>query len=70
MAEHELEDDEREFTPTERKEIREHMQRVERRKWLWSSLRVWAGYVSGAIVGAWAVAQVVAAALKVKIGTN
>lgn len=63
-------DDEREFSPEERKEIRQHMERVGRRKWLFSGIRVWSGYISAAIVGAWAVAQVLAAAFKIKLGSN
>jgi hypothetical protein len=42
-------DEDRPFTPAERKAIRKMLVQEERAKWLWSTLRIWAGYLVGAI---------------------
>jgi hypothetical protein len=43
-------DDDRQFTPAERKAIRKMIEQDERVAWLWSSARVWAGWVSAGII--------------------
>jgi len=51
--------DERPFTPAERKEIRRLLESQERAEWLWQSVRVWATWISAAVVGAYAMSDAV-----------
>ena len=39
-------DDERQFTPEERKELRAILENDRRMKWFWSTARIWAGGLS------------------------
>lgn len=50
-------DEDRQFTPSERKAIRKMLENEERIAWLWSSARVWAGWGSAFVIGAYAVHQ-------------
>ena len=46
------------LTELERKKIRRIIQDQDRMNWLWGTLRIWGSWVSGAIVGTWAVYEV------------
>lgn len=50
-------DDDRQFSPAERREIRNMLEAQERAEWFWKSARVWAMWISAAIVGSWAAAE-------------
>lgn len=54
-----FDDDERQLTPSERKQLRKMLEHDERAAWLWSSIRVWAGWVSAAVIAAAAMQQAV-----------
>lgn len=49
------------FTPDELKEIRAMLESERRVTWLWSSLRIWAGYIAAACAGAYAIQQALSA---------
>lgn len=56
-----LPDDEidgRPLTMAERKAVRLLIQREARIQWFWGSVRVWAGWISGAIIGTWALIEI------------
>lgn len=53
------EDDERPFSAEERARLRAILENDERVAWLWASMRVWAGYVSGAVVATYAIYKAV-----------
>jgi hypothetical protein len=48
----------RPLTREERKTLRRMMENEERIQWFWGSVRVWAGWISAAIIGAWAVVEI------------
>ena len=48
----------RPLTKAERKIIRKMIENEERVQWFWGSVRVWAGWISAAIIGAWAVVEI------------
>lgn len=50
-------DEGRAFTPAERRALRKMMENEERAAWFWHSARLWAGYCSAAVIGAYAVYQ-------------
>lgn len=50
-------DEDRQFTPAERKAIRKMLENDARVSWLWASARVWAGWISAFTVGAFAIHQ-------------
>lgn len=57
------EDEEEEFsgrplTIAERKMLRRMIENESRIQWFWGSVRVWAGWISGAIIGAWALVEI------------
>jgi len=54
-----VDDDDRQFTAEERKQLRKLLENEARIAWFWSSARVWAGWVSAAIIAAAAVQQAV-----------
>jgi len=47
-----------EFTEKERKAVRKIVRDQARMDWLWGTLRIWAGWVSGGIVGAYAIYEI------------
>lgn len=51
-------DDDRAFTPQERREIRRIVDAQQRAEWFWKSARVWAAWVSAAVIGGYAMAEV------------
>lgn len=48
----------RPLTIAERRAIRKMIENEERIQWFWGSVRVWAGWISGAIIGAWALVEI------------
>ena len=50
-------DEDREFTPADRRKLRRMMEREERVEWLWSSLRVWGGWIGAAAAATYGVYQ-------------
>lgn len=50
-------DDARQFTPAERRLLRKLIENDERVAWMWSSLRVWASWISAFVIGTYAVYQ-------------
>lgn len=61
-------DDGRAFTPAERRALRKMMENDERAAWFWRSTRLWAGYISATIIGAYAVYQATIGWLPKKMG--
>lgn len=57
-------DEDRPFTPAERKAIRDLLIQEERAKWLWSTLRIWGSYLVAAISILYAVKDHIKNALK------
>jgi len=51
--------DTRPLTPVERKAVRLMIEREARIQWFWGTIRVWAGWISGAIIGGWAIIEIV-----------
>ena len=43
-----------EFTEKERKRIRRIVRDQQRMDWMWATLRIWTGWLSAAIIGAYA----------------
>lgn len=52
-------DDARQFTPAERSALRKMMESDERVAWMWSSLRVWASWISAFVIGTYAIYQTI-----------
>jgi hypothetical protein len=52
MIEDDIDGDE--FSELERKALRRIMLNQKRMEWLWASLRIWVGWISAAIIGAYA----------------
>ena len=50
--------DSRPLTAAERRAVRILIQREARVQWFWGSVRVWAGWISGAIIGTWAIIEI------------
>lgn len=48
-----------ELSPNERQELRRLLEQERRMRWLWSTIRIWLGWISGAVVGGYAVYQAV-----------
>lgn len=48
----------RPLTIVERRAIRRIIENEGRIQWFWGSVRVWAGWISGAIIAAWAVVEI------------
>jgi len=46
------------------KKLRDMLESQERAEWLWSTLRIWASYISGAVVAVYAVYEVVLKVVK------
>jgi F0F1-type ATP synthase delta subunit len=42
----------------ERRKLRKLIENEERVQWFWASVRVWASWISGAIIGAWALVEI------------
>lgn len=65
MSPHRHENDEdddisgRPLTIVERKALRRIIENEERVQWFWGSVRVWAGWISGAIIAAAATVEIV-----------
>lgn len=57
-----------EFSERERKSIRRIVRDQERMDWLWSTLRIWGGWASAAVVGSYAVYEIIAKFFK-KVGS-
>lgn len=52
-------DSERPLTPEEIAKIRKLMESDDRVTWFWSSVRIWAGWISAAIIGFYGVYQAI-----------
>lgn len=52
-------DEDRQLTPDERRRLRKMLEDDSRARWLYTSIRVWLGYIAGAIIAAAAVQQAV-----------
>ena len=52
------------LTPIENQKARKIIHDQERMDWLWASLRIWTGWVTGGIVGAYALYEVILKFLK------
>lgn len=50
----------RPLTIAERRALRKIIENEDRIQWFWGSVRVWAAWISGAIIGAWAVVEIIA----------
>lgn len=61
-------DDEKPLSAEERKALRRLIENEERLQWFWGSVRVWAGWISAAIIGAWALIEVAGKVWKRAIG--
>ena len=48
----------RPLTIAERRAIRRIIENEQRIQWFWGSVRVWAAWISGAIIGAWALIEI------------
>lgn len=51
--------DDRPLTAAERKALRILIIREQRVQWFWGTVRVWASWISGAIIGCWAIFEIV-----------
>jgi hypothetical protein len=49
----------RPLTIAERRALRRIIENEERIQWFWGSVRVWAGWISGAIIGGWALVEII-----------
>lgn len=61
-------DDDRPFTPLERKQIRDLLQKQGRVDWFWSTLRVWATWIAAVVAGLYAAGEFLSRFIKIKIG--
>lgn len=50
--------DGRPLTTAERKALRRLIESEDRIQWFWGSVRVWAGWISAAIIGAWSIVEI------------
>lgn len=58
----------RPLTAAECKDVRAMLDDQARAKWLWSSIRVWSMWVSGAIIGAYALAEALEKIIRRMVG--
>lgn len=63
------EDDYRELTASERKRLRKILESQERAEWLWSTIRIWALWISGITAGIYAIGEFLSRFVKLKIGS-
>lgn len=66
-------DDDREFSPSERRAMRKILKQEERVAWVWSSIRLGLGWASAAIIAAYGVYQALSgsvSALLKKVGAS
>lgn len=62
MSKNEYEDEDflaRPLSPAERRILRKMIENEARVQWFWGTVRVWAGWISAAIVGSWAIIEIV-----------
>lgn len=48
----------RPLTIAERRSLRRMIESEERIQWFWGSVRVWGAWISGAIIGTWALVEI------------
>lgn len=63
--------DEHEVKPLSGDEIRDVRKLLEAEKrmnWFWATIRIWGSYIAGAIVGVWAVIEVLGKIVRGKVG--
>lgn len=51
-------DEARPLTAEERRVLRRMIEDDARVRWFWSSFRIWVGWISAAIVGAWSMVEI------------
>ena len=61
-------DDLKELTPSERKKIRKIIEGQERAEWFWSTIRIWALWISGIVGGVYALFEFLGKFIKIKLG--
>lgn len=64
----EADDDAREFTPAERKQIRQMVEAQERAQWFWSTVRVWVTWIAATIAAIYATFEILSKHIRLKIG--
>jgi hypothetical protein len=57
MTEEADNDDDRAFTPAERKRLRLMIERESRIEWVWATVRIWLGWISASIIAGFAIWQ-------------
>lgn len=63
-------DDDRPFTPSERMEIREIIEKQKRADWFWSTARVWVTWIAALVASFYAIGEFLSRFIRIKLGSD